>query len=182
MATLDDFLDRIELLSDDFKWYNYKQSPATKEQIEMYERNHGLQFNDDIKIFLLTYGAVILEVEEKIWPRPNEYDVLPAWEFGYGLFIYGLSSNKDMLSWLTYDEKFLETMTSGDISLGQLFYKRTGNLYRAYINNDVITIEYDRLGNEKEIYSGNFYDFLISEVNKLDADYQEYIKIHNKQK
>ena len=35
MATLDDSLDRIELLSDDFKWYNYKQSPATKEQIEI---------------------------------------------------------------------------------------------------------------------------------------------------
>jgi len=181
MATLNDFLDRIELLSDDFKWYNYKQFPATAEQIAEYERSHGIRFNEDVTVFLQTYGAVILEVEEGIWPRPKEYDFIPAWEFGYGMFVYGLSSNKDMLPWLSYEEKFLETMTSGDISLGQLFYKRTGNLYRAYINNDgVITVEYDDIGDYRNIFEGNFYDFLISEVYKLESDYKEYVKKHPK--
>lgn len=184
IATLDDFLDRIELLGDDFMWYNYKQSPTTKIQIDEYEKSHGFRFNSDIKQFLQTYGAVILEVDEKIWKRPREYDVIPAWEFGYGMFIYGLSSNEDMLSWLTYGEKFLETMTSGDISLGQLFFKRSGNLYRAYINNDaVITVEYNDMGDDRNIFEGNFYDFLISEVNKLEADYEEYMKkYHHKNK
>ena len=141
MAILDDFLDRIELLNDDFMWYNYKNSPATIEQIEDYERSYGISFNEEVRTFLLSLGAVILEVEEKIWPRPQEYDVVPAWEFGYGMFIYGLSSDKDMLSWLTYDEKYKETASSGNGDYGQMFYKRSGNLYRAYINSEgIITV------------------------------------------
>lgn len=179
MAILDDFLDRIELLNDDFMWYNYKNSPATIEQIEDYERSYGISFNEEVRTFLLSLGAVILEVEEKIWPRPQEYDVVPAWEFGYGMFIYGLSSDKDMLSWLTYDEKYKETASSGNRDYGQMFYKRSGNLYRAYINSEgIITVLENGIKEEGIIFDGNFYDFLINEIDKLEEDYKDYIKKH----
>lgn len=181
MATFQDFMNCMELLNDDFMWYNYKKNPASAQQIAEYENSHGLKFTDEVKEFLQTLGAVILEVEKDVWPRPNEGDILPAWEFGYGMFIYGLSSEENMLKWMTYDEKFSETMAYGDISLGQLFFKRSGNLYRAYINNDgVITIEYDDLGDDRNIFDGDFWDFLISEIDKLDADYKEYVKLHPK--
>lgn len=176
MASLKDFLARMALLNDDFMWYNYKQKPATETQIKEYEESHGLTFTAEVKEFLLSLGAVILEVNDDIWPKPKEGDILPAWKFGYGMFIYGLSSDENVASWMTYDEKFLETMTSGDISLGQMFYKRSGNLYRAYINSEgVITVEYDHTGDDREIFEGGFYDFLIQEVDKLEKDYREYV-------
>jgi len=175
MMTNEDFQKRIGQLNDDFSLFTSKKKPANKQIIANYETENGLSFSDDVKDFLLTFGALILEVKESVWTRPREFDILPTWKFGYGFFVYGLSADEQMPSWLGYREKFLETMTTGDISLGQLFFKRSGNLYRAYTNSGRITIEYDKEGNDRSVYSGNFYDFLISEVDALEKDYKEYI-------
>ncbi len=176
MTTSKDFLERVYQLNDDFKFVSLNQEPATLELINKYSSEKNIKFNDDLVEFLTTFGAVILEVGEDVWQRPQVGQINDMWRFGYGFFIYGLSPSKDFPSWLSFEEKYDETEFKGDKSIGQLFFKRSGNLYRAYINDDKITLEYDRYGDDREIYSGNLYDFLIEEINNLERDYLAFIK------
>ncbi|AWG24420.1 hypothetical protein [Flavobacterium kingsejongi] len=169
-TTLHDFQNRISKLNDDFLWYSDKKAPATTAQIQQYETENSLAFSDDIKEFLLTYGTAILEVVAPIWPRPNEGDVVPNWEFGYGFFIYGLSSGTDAIEWMQY-----AAPKSKEGISGQLIFKKSGNLYRAYAHQQAILIEDGIYDSETTVFDGNFYDFLIAEINILESDYQEYI-------
>jgi len=75
-----------------------------------------------------------------------------------------------------YEEKNNETLERNVKPLGQLFFKRSGNRYRAYTHKGLITVEYDRIGKDIEIYDGNIYDFLIDQINELEKDYLKYIK------
>jgi len=175
MATLQDFKNHFEKLNDDFMIYTSKNQPATLDIIHQYESEKAISINKDIQEFLLEFGSLILEVKEEIWKRPQEFDVLPSWKFGYGFFVYGLSSDENFPNWLSYEEKYLEAQNYDATSLGQMFYKRSGNLYRAYFKDETITIEFDKYGEDREIFEGNFYDFLISEVDNLEKDYLEYI-------
>ena len=175
MATLDDFKNRFQDLNDDFMLFTSKSNPATAAMIQNYEAAKGLQFNEEVREFLLTFGSLILEVKEEIWKRPEEFDVLPSWKFGYGFFVYGLSSDENFPDWLSYEEKYDEAEKSNATSLGQLFFKRSGNLYRAYVIGEIITVEYDKYGDDREVFNGNFYDFLIAEVDALEKDYFEYV-------
>ena len=179
MATLQDFKNRYEKLNDDFMIFTSKRQPATLEIIRKYESEKAIKINKDVEEFLLTFGSLILEVKEEIWKRPEEFDVLPSWKFGYGFFVYGLSSDEDFPDWLSYEEKRLEAENYEATFLGQMFFKRSGNLYRAYFNDETITIEFDKYGEDREIFEGNFYDFLISEVDNLEKDYLEYIEEKN---
>lgn len=121
MPTLKKFQDRYNKLNDDFMIYTSKVHPPTLEQINQYEKDKGISINSDIREFLLHFGSLILEVKEDIWKRPQEFDVLPAWKFGYGFFVYGLSSDANFPDWLSYDEKNLEAKNDDATALGQLF-------------------------------------------------------------
>ena len=175
MATLEDFKDRFQKLNDDFMLFTSKSNPATGEMIQNYETQKGIVLNNDVREFLKAFGSLILEVKEEIWKRLEEFDVLPAWKFGYGFFVYGLSADPQFPDWLSYQEKYEEAENNHDTSLGQLFFKRSGNLYRAYVNGETITVEYDKYGDDREVFNGNFYDFLIAEVDALEKDYFEYV-------
>ncbi|WP_306349602.1 hypothetical protein [Flavobacterium sp. '19STA2R22 D10 B1'] len=174
--TLIDFQDRIEKLNDDFMLYTSKKYLPTAEMIATYEKDKNLTFSDDVKEFLLTYGNLILEVNDDIWPKPQEGDVLDSWKFGYGFFVYGLTTNDETPSWMDFEEKYAEQEDDDAIEDGQLFFKRSGNLYKAYTNNGITTVDYGSFYDpDCEIFPGTIYDFLIAEIDKLEQDYIEYI-------
>jgi len=176
MTTKEDFWERKKKLNDDFTVLGSVAQPATSEQITAYEEKTGYTFSEDFRDFLTTFGSLLFEVKEEVWRRPKLYDVLPAWKFGYGFFVYGLSQDKEMPEWMSYDEKNKEALEFKANPPGQMFFKRSGNSYRAYTNNGVIKIEYDKYDEEGiEIFNGNIYDFLIAEIDKLEDDYKQYI-------
>ncbi|MGH1519840.1 hypothetical protein [Chryseobacterium sp. JK1] len=176
MATQEEFWERKKQLNDDFFVMGSVANPAAEKQITDYEESKGFTFSEDMKDFLTTFGSLVFEVKEEVWKRPNEFDVLPSWKFGYGFFVYGLSQDEEMPSWMNFEEKYHESLEYKETPLGQMFFKRSGNLYRAYTDNGVIKIEYDKYDDEDyEIFEGNLYDFLIQEINNLEEDYKEYI-------
>jgi len=176
MTSKEIFWERKEKLNQDFSFAGSVADPATPEQIEQYEKTSGYTFSEDFKDFLTTFGSLIFEVKEEIWKRPALYDVLPAWKFGYGFFVYGLSQDEQMPDWMKYDVKNKEVLEQTEKPIGQLFFRRSGNLYRAYTNNGVINIAYDKDDSDTQVFNGNLYDFLISEIDKLEEDYNKYVK------
>jgi len=182
MRTKQDFWERKKKLNEDFTVCGSVAKPATLEQLSAYEVKSGYKFSEDFKDFLTTFGSLIFEVREEVWKRPQKYDVLPAWKFGYGFFVYGLSRDEEMPDWMSYEEKNAEALAYKEKPLGQMFFKRSGNGYRAYTDNGIIKIEYDIYDDDDvEIFDGNLYDFLISEIDKLEADYKQYILEENQQ-
>ena len=177
MATKEEFWARKKQLNDDFTVLGSVANPATQEQILEYEKQTGFTFSDDFKDFLTTFGSLIFEVKESVWTRPQEYDVLPAWKFGYGFFVYGLSQDEMMPSWMTFDEKYNEALQYKEKPIGQMFFKHSGNGYRAYTNNGLIKIEYDKYDEtDVKTFNGNLWDFLIQEIDNLENDYKKYLE------
>lgn len=177
MTTKEDFWARKKQLNSDFIVLGSVAKPATLEQINAYEEDAGYKFSEDFVDFLTTFGSLIFEVKEEVWRRPQLYDVMPAWKFGYGFFVYGLSQDEQMPEWMSYDEKNKEALEYKEKPLGQMFFKRSGNGYRAYTDNGVIKIESDLYEEDDiETFDGNIYDFLIAEIDKLEKDYKQYIK------
>ncbi|MGB5989945.1 MAG: hypothetical protein WBG43_09415 [Marinifilaceae bacterium] len=175
MTTKETFWERKKELNEDFIVLG-SANPATSTQIDEYEKKSGYEFSEDVKDFLQTFGTLLFEVKEDIWRRPKVFDVLPSWKFGYGFFVYGLSQDEETPIWMTYADKNQEALEFKEKTLGQMFFKRSGNGYRAYINKGIITIEYDKYDDSDiEIFEGNIYDFLITEIDKLEKDYFEYI-------
>lgn len=68
------------------------------EDIRELEQSCGITLPDDFIQFQLNYGAVYLEAKEEVWPRPEVYDVGPAWTMWYGFIVFGLG--KDVPDWL----------------------------------------------------------------------------------
>jgi len=177
MTTKEDFWERKKKLNSDFTVLGSVAKPATSEQIVAYEKQTGYKFSEDFIDFLTTFGSLIFEVNEDIWRRPQLYDVMPTWKFGYGFFVYGLSQDEEMPTWMSFDEKNKEALGYKEKPLGQMFFKRAGNSYRAYTDNGIIKIEYDLYEDDDiEIFDGNIYDFLIAEIDKLENDYKQYIE------
>ena len=164
------FQQRLEKLNDDFMFFTARKYPADEKTIADFEQKHGITFVPEYKEFLLSYGLLILEVIEDVWRRPQQYDVMPAWKFGYGFFIFGMADNPEVPEWM---------LLKGIDEPGLKFFQRTGNSYRAYMDKTKIILADCDEGFEEdggcEEFGGNFWDFLIAEVDKLENDYKRYI-------
>jgi len=176
MNTKHEFWARKKELNEDFFISGSVTSPATDELIEVYEISSGYIFSDDVKDFLRTFGSLQFEVKEEVWKRPAVGEVVTAWKLGYGFFIYGLCPNDEMPARMGYEENNNKVLEATEKPLGQLFFRRSGYRYRAYTHNAVISVEYGRDGGDLETFDGNIYDFLIDQINVLEADYLKYIQ------
>lgn len=169
MATLQDFEKRFYQLNNDFNLFTAKKQPATLAQIETFEQEKSLSFPQEFKTY---FGTMVLEVKEEIWQRPKMYDVMPAWKFGYGMFIYGLDQAYPDDHWLYYHNNFDDELN------GLKFYQHSSGLLTAYLSQQgEIFIETDPYSTweDMEKYEGNLFDFLIEQVNELEQDYHQYI-------
>ncbi len=93
MPTFQDVQDKIAALSDhDFSVGNASRSPATEAEIAEVEAVAGQRFPDELRELLRTWGVLIVEVKESVWPRPEAYEVLPAWRFGFGFKVLGVGA------------------------------------------------------------------------------------------
>lgn len=172
MTTLQDFEYRLHQLNDDFNLFAAKKQPATPAQIQAFEQEKSLSFPSEFREFLTQFGAMIIEVNEQIWRRPKKFDVMPAWKFGYGMFIYGLDQIYPNDHWLYYQNNY-----DDDID-GLVFYERSGGLPKAYLNKSgeiFVSNNHYSDWNDMEKYDGNLFDFLIEQVDELEQDCHQYI-------
>jgi hypothetical protein len=87
-----------QLLDDDFKlWCAGDNAPLAAEVAALEERL-GCPLPEEYRKFLTRYGGVLLEVKERVWPRPKEFAVGPFWSFQYAYLVFGIG--KDIPAWL----------------------------------------------------------------------------------
>lgn len=118
MATIQDLENRYKVLNEDFNLLTSKKYPATTAQLEEYKTKTGMEISNDFQQFLTTFGELIIEVNDTVRRKPEEFSVLPMWKFGYGIFVFGFSRHPDSPHWLTDDYYFSSEATT---ELGQLF-------------------------------------------------------------
>ncbi len=73
----------------------------TEDEIAALERTLGVTFPNDYKQFLLAVGALIIQVDNDVWPHASMGSIGPHWmQTRYELDIYGLCAEPE---WLRID-------------------------------------------------------------------------------
>jgi len=65
----------------------------TVETISKFENQIDWTFPSEYKDFQLKFGALFMQVDEKIWTTPKTGDVVPFWATNYGYIIYGFAKD-----------------------------------------------------------------------------------------
>ncbi len=162
---INDIKKKLFDLSDDFMYFNSERFLVTKQEVLKFEKKFKIQLPEEYKEFVLTLGAIALEVDPKIWPRPQEFDVLPYWKFNYGFHVLGFSTDARIPS----DFLLAESSNKPDEIM---FFKLAGG-EKAFFRDGEIS-----LNNDEDFYDydGSFYDFLMDKINTLERDYFEILK------
>jgi hypothetical protein len=91
MATFEDLERKLAGLSDRvFRISTSSAGPATEAELSALEAELGAPLPAEYRKLLSTWGALVVEVVESVWPRPQPLDVLPSWRFWYGFHVYGV--------------------------------------------------------------------------------------------
>jgi hypothetical protein len=81
----------------DKKTFNFiaAQSGRPSEPVvAAFEQTIGFRLPQDYRTFAMSgFGCLFVEVNESVWPRPNEGAIVPAWHLKCALYVYGLSAD-----------------------------------------------------------------------------------------
>lgn len=88
MTTIKTLQTRLDALDDDFMIFAGSPLP-TKAQITALEKKVGVPLRADHRAVMEKLGACAVLADEKVWPRPVEYDVRPLWQFYFGVELFG---------------------------------------------------------------------------------------------
>lgn len=93
MGTFRDLQAKIEALPDaSFRVGNSAKRPPTEAELAALEARLGRPLAPAYRELLAAWGVLIVDVPEGVWPRPVEYEVLPAWRFQYGFQLLGVGA------------------------------------------------------------------------------------------
>jgi hypothetical protein len=121
MATFEDLKRKLAGLPDGiYRVFTLSAAPATHEDLRELERQFGAPLPAEYAKLLAAWGALVVEVVEDVWPRPQLYEVKPSWQFWYGFRVYGVGRQ------VPHDLSLLEAWSSELRSDGLLpIVKRT---------------------------------------------------------
>ena len=83
------FAKRLEALDDDFHTFSGKA--PKKAEIDALEKQLGVPLRADHRALIAELSCMAILADEKVWPRPVEYEIRPAWQFVYGIEVFGLA-------------------------------------------------------------------------------------------
>ena len=84
----------------------------TEADIAAFEAVVGFRLPDEFREFTMSpLGGLYMAVREELWPRPEPYQVGPAWSFAYGLMVFGIAAN--IPDWLDIREQYREFRDEG---------------------------------------------------------------------
>jgi hypothetical protein len=93
MPDVQDLFAAIAALDDDFEVYSAASDPPSEAAIAAAEAALGRPLHPDHRALIARYGCAAVLVKESVWPRPVEFDVVPAWRFDFGFEIIGIAAD-----------------------------------------------------------------------------------------
>lgn len=89
MATLDSVAKRLDALDDDFSIFS--GNPPTKSAIVALEKKLGVKLLPEHRALIAKLASCAIIADEKAWPRPVAFEVRPAWQFCWGIEVFGIA-------------------------------------------------------------------------------------------
>jgi HEAT repeat protein len=102
----------LEALGDDFAVFSSTANLPTKAQLTAIEKALGVPLPSEHRALLEAYGALAVVANEAAWPRPVEFEVRPAWQFCFGVEVFGFAPTAPALDVLVQSERRAPATTS----------------------------------------------------------------------
>ena len=96
MSTFDDVFSFLDTLGDDFRLWSSLRRPPDAAAIAAAEARAGFPFPPEYRELLARVGALYLDVNESVWPRPAEFEVRPLWQMCFGFWVHGVHDHPDL--------------------------------------------------------------------------------------
>lgn len=96
VSTFDDVHAFLDTLGDDFRLWSSLRRPPDAAAIAATEARVGFPFPPEYREFLARYGALYLDVNESVWPRPEEFELRPLWQMCFGFWVHGVHEHPDL--------------------------------------------------------------------------------------
>lgn len=140
----------------------------TEADVAAFEAVVGFRLPGEFREFTMSpLGGLYMAVREELWPRPQAFQVGPAWTFAYGLKVFGIAA--DIPEWLDIREQYRELSSEGYPDLVPFLQ----------VECDADRYCFDRAGriakwdheqpDERDWLSVSFSELLLAEIRELEG-------------
>jgi hypothetical protein len=151
-----------------FEVYACGDTAPTEAEIAAFEATTGFRLPDEFRDFTMSkLGGLYMAVREELWPRPQAYQVAPAWSFTYGFKVFGIAS--DIPDWLDIRAQYKALSDLGAPDLVPFFQLECDADYYGFDRSGRI-VQWDHEQPDlREPQDTSFSDFLMSEIHQLET-------------
>jgi hypothetical protein len=161
MGTLASLEEKLAALPDDtFRVFTASKEPTTETELAALDVETGIPLPRALHALLLRYGALAIEVKEEVWPRPKEFHVGPAWQFQYGVRVFGAGKG------LPQELRITSSITAETKQAAVVpYFKRIGAPWLGVFTKKVVgTWAHDAF----EADNGDAIDAILREIDALE--------------
>ena len=153
----------------------------TVDDVATFEKAIGFEFSDEFRDYLVhPLGGLVVEVVEKLWPRPKEFDVGPAWSFCFGLYAYSLSPEAP--EWLSMQKAWDGMRVKGYPQyLPVLRLAGDADRYCLTKSGDLVIWRHET-PDTPDAFDGDFLDALTYELTELEGRKNRKIRLSKDEK
>lgn len=139
----------------------------TEADVAAFEAVVGFRLPDEFREFTMSpLGGLYMVVREELWPRPQAFQVGPAWSFAYGLKVFGIAAN--IPEWLDIRAQYREFSEEGFPELVP-FLQVVCDADRYCFDCEGRIIKWDHEQPEVwEPLAWSFSDLLLKEIRELE--------------
>jgi hypothetical protein len=139
----------------------------TEADVSAFEAVVGFRLPEEFREFTMSpLGGLYMAVREELWPRPQVYQVGPAWSFAYGLKVFGIAT--DIPDWLDIREQYRGLSAEGYPELVPFLQVECDADRYCFDRTGHITKWDHEQPDERELLSVSFSGLLLSEIRELE--------------
>lgn len=150
-----------------FEVFTQMNAEPAEAEVAAIESQAGFRLPDEFREYAVhPLGGLYMAVREDLWPRPQAYQVGPAWTFLYGLMVFSFCSQAP--DWLQLRRAWQRMAKDGHNELVP-FLRIIGDADRyCFTANQKIVIWRHETPNEPEEISETFSEVLMREIQALE--------------
>jgi hypothetical protein len=140
----------------------------TEADVAAFEAVVGFRLPPEFRAFTMSpLGGLYMAVRKELWPRPQAFQVGPAWSFAFGLKVFGIAA--DIPEWLDIRVQYQEFREEGFPELVP-FLQIECDADRYCFDAEGRIIKWDHEQHEvREPLAQSFSELLLEEIRELES-------------